>query len=202
MRVLAVVACFLLFLGLSDCWARRRRLRSGKKEKREVSRENRAVAVENGVRVSLEPCEEDIQACGFTVQCSCCSRPSFYGCGATGLIGAPSIQLLQMVKRDTGTYDGDEAGCHLRSVLYNGEHLCVPGNIASMLFIAHQTSEGDCYPVFPLNCKGDLDDETVYYQYLYVPKNQVKRTLSALRAAGHFCEISEEETQGGIKCVI
>ena len=40
----------------------------------------------------------------------------------------------------------DEAGCHLRSVLYNGEHLCVPGNIASMLFIAHQTSKQSFNP--------------------------------------------------------
>ncbi|KAL5268100.1 hypothetical protein ACHWQZ_G002079 [Mnemiopsis leidyi] len=199
MRVLAVVACFILFLDLSDCWARRRRLQSGKK-KREVSRVNGA----GEVKVSLEQCEADIQACGFTVQCSCCNKPSFLGCGATGLIGSPSIQLLRTEKRDISDIGRDEAGCHLRSVLYDEKKICIPGNVASMFVIADQSSAGDCYPVFPLNCKNGLAESTVYYQYIYVPRDavQVQRTLSALLAAGHFCQISEDETQGGIKCAI
>lgn len=203
MRVLAVAACFLLFLGLADCWARRRRLRAKEaKTKRDVSREHEAALIEREVTVSLESCEGDIQACGFTVQCTCCSKPSFLGCGATGLIGAPSLKLLKTAKREAGTYDRDEAGCHLRSVVYNKQNLCIPGNIASMLVIANQSSEGDCYPVFPLNCQSNLFEDTVYYQFIYVPKAAIERTLTALNAAGHYCQISEHETQGGIKCVI
>jgi len=210
MRLLAVAACLLVVVKLSDCWARRRRERSAKKrDVSAVSRKTLEPAVnevevdENGVKVLLEPCEADVLACGFTVQCACCNKASFLGCGATGLIGSPSIKLIQTKKRSAnGDYYRDEAGCHLRSVLYNGESLCIPGNVASMLFIAQQSSDGDCYPVYPLNCQAQLDDDEIYYQYIYIPSQSLQNTLTALRAAGHYCVVSEENHQGGIKCVI
>ena len=62
---------------------------------------------------------------------------------ATGLIGAPSLALA-LEKRgagDEGDNDRDEAGCHLRSIIYNEQKLCIPGNIASMLVIAQQASK-------------------------------------------------------------
>ena len=39
------------------------------------------------------------------------------------------------------TVSGDEGGCHLRSVLYNGESLCLPGNLVEMLTIVQKTGE-------------------------------------------------------------
>ena len=52
------------------------------------------------------------------------------------------------------------------------------------------SGEGDCYPVFPLNCQSNLFEDTVYYQFIYVPKAAIERTLTALNAAGHYCQVS------------
>lgn len=204
MRVLVLAVCFLL-LNEIDCWARRRRLPEEGRKKRdesavvELEREERDV-----VSVSLEQCEEDVFACGFTIKCHCCSSPSFNSCGATGLIGSPAIKLLRKRRRSASDNetDKDEAGCSLRAVEYNGQALCLPGNVASMMAIVQQSTSGDCYPVYPLNCQEMLQDNIIYFQYFYVPATVVETTLEALELAGHHCKISEHESQGGVKCAI
>ena len=54
------------------------------------------------------------------------------------------------------------------------------------------SADGDCYPVYPLNCHAPLDDTTAYYQHIYVPEEAVVSTLSALGAAGHKCSVSHD----------
>jgi len=202
MRVLAIAACFLLINGI-DCWARRRRLPDNKKrDVSSVELSERSVEVNRVVsHVSLEDCVENVPACGFTIKCSCCSAPSFLSCGATGLIGSPAIRLLQR-RRRSDDLDRDEAGCQLRSVVYNDQEICLPGNVASMMAVVHQSTDGDCYPVYPLNCDSVLNDSIVYWQYFYVPAAQVQNTLTALSQADHRCYETEHDGQGGVKCAI
>lgn len=99
----------------------------------------------------------------------------------------------------------DEAGCQLRRVVYNGESLCLPGNVASMMAIVNQITSGDCYPVYPLNCQHSLDDSAVYYQFFYVPAHHIETALIALTEGGHKCFHNEGENssvQGSIRCAI
>eukprot|EP00116_Pleurobrachia_bachei_P013006 sb/3473268/ len=84
-----------LLLSYCDAWARRRRLPDANR-KREVSTfTRRSVSDESPVTVQLQECTGEVDGCGFTIECECCSSPSFQGCGDTGLIGAPSLKLLK-----------------------------------------------------------------------------------------------------------
>lgn len=189
----------MVFMKGADCWARRRRLRSKRRNERDVSL---GLVGRSVLRVNMETCVEDVQACGFTIACSCCSNPSFKSCGGADLIGSPDISLLKRKKRsaDQGP-DLDEAGCHLRTVKYNGDSICIPGNVASMFAVIHQTSGGQCYPLYPLNCASSLQDDVIYYQHVYVALDKVTDTLDALAKAGHLC-LKSSLDEGGIKCVI
>lgn len=196
MRVLLAVL-IILFVEPSQGWARRRR--SDKKRSLEARSVNSIVK---------DTCNTEVNACGFTIKCTCCKDPSFKSCAGTNLIGSP---LLTVVKREAEEkrqaeerVEADEAGCHLRSVVYNGQELCIPGNVAAMISIVSTATNNECYPVYPMGCLNPLKDETRYYQHFYIGEN-ARETLDSLAAHGHKCQIQndvEGADAGEIECLI
>jgi len=196
MRVFLAVL-IILFIEPSQSWARRRR-----------TDKKRSLAVRSLNSIVKETCNTEVNACGFTIQCTCCSDPSFKSCAGTNLIGSPL--LTSLVKRDAeekraapDAAEADEAGCHLRSVVYNGQELCIPGNVAAMISIVSTSTDNECYPVYPMGCLNALSDDTPYYQHFYIGVNAVE-TLASLKAHGHKCK--NQDTKGAdageIQCLI
>jgi len=192
-----LILLVLFLFDPSAGWARRRRLRNGKSEKREVSLDSNTITMNDIIvkeREEVVGCKEVEDACGYTVKCKCCSDSAlFKGCDTMKLISF-SKNVDTSSQALTEDAEQDEAGCHLRSVTSNGKDLCIPGNVAAMLVIISNASGNVCQTISAGECTSEVDPDHKYYTRFNVTGN-VQDMLETLEKYGHHCKNGETSGQ-------